>query len=211
MVSTPSQQPPPPTRALSATTPYILAAGALGIVAMLGLSHRSAVRSERAMGAITSAQKLLLAHAGLRARVGPIVASGSFSMECTDTAAKGWFRTAVMGGDAPPAGRAYMQASRPSGGLAAALGWGGERPWALQALRLEVDLAGLEARAEARRAVAVKAGYAADASSGSGSGSGGSEGGSPVRQALLELGGEPMEGGLIGFEVVREEGQRSEA
>jgi hypothetical protein len=209
MPAPPAPAPPAPApRRLNSTTPYILGAGACAIVAILGLSQRSAARSERAMGAITTAQRLLLGHAALRSGVGPIVASGSFSMECTDVAAQGWFRTAVMGGSAPPAGRAFVRASRPSGGLAGALGLGGDRPWTLQALRLEVDLAGLEERAAARRAVAERAGYAAPAAAAAAAAAPGSGEAPPpisaVRQALLDMGGQPLEGGLVGLELVRD-------
>jgi hypothetical protein len=188
-------EPPKPSR-LSPTTPLILSAGVLVVVGLLGMSHRSAVRSERAMGAINAAQKLLLSHAALRARVGPIVASGSFSMECTDVLAQGWFRTAVMGGEAPSAGRAHLTASRPRGGWASLLGLGQERPWAVDALRLEVDTEGLDARAAARRAVAVKAGYAAAEE-------GAQPGGSAARAALLDMGGEATAEGLINLELVK--------
>ncbi len=195
--------PPPPASSelskpsrLSPTTPIILGCGVLAIVGMLVQSHRSAVRSERAMGSVMAAQKLLLAHAALRARVGPIVASGSYSMDCSDTRASGWFRTAVMGGDAPSAGRAYLQASRPAGSWADALGMGQERPWAVDGLKLEVDVTAMEERAAARLAVAVKAGYASSSSSSSSSST-------AIREALLSMGGVPMEeGALIELDVV---------
>ena len=67
-------------------------------------------------------------------------------------------------------------------------------------------------RAAARRAVAIKAGYmaaeagpAAGGSSDSSGSSGSSEAPSAIRQALLDLGGQPMEDGLIGLDMLKPE------
>jgi len=178
----------------SPVVPAILGAGVCGVVLMLGLSHRSAVRSERAQGVLAAGQQALLAHAALRSRVGPLVASGSYLMDCSDARAAGWFKVALAGGNVASAGRAHVSARRAPGGLADVVGMGKERPWTVTALRLECNVEAIEARKAARREVAVRAGYVEEGAAHL-----------SARDALLELGGAPGEGGLIELVVVAEE------
>jgi hypothetical protein len=164
-----------------------------GVLTMLGLSSRSATRSDRALGVIAAGQRLITAHP-VRQRVGMILASGAFDMECNDVAAKGWFVTCVAGGNSQGRGKAVVEAWRaPGGGVLDWVGFGKDRPWTVSSLDLVVDVADVDAVLGRKRGAAVKAGYMA---------AGGEE---SVRATLLALGGKDTVGeeGLITLEVCR--------
>jgi len=153
-----------------------------GVLTMLGLSSRSASRSERALGVISAGQRLITAHP-IRQRLGVIVASGSFDLECSDVNAKGWFYTSVAGGAKDGKGRALIEARRDPGvGVLEWLGAGEVRPWSVSRLELEVDIENVDAALRKKREASVRAGY--------------TEAGSieSVRTALLALGGKPVDG-----------------
>ena len=116
----------------------------------------------------------------VRQRVGMIVASGSFDLDCNDVKATGWFQTSVSGSK----GRASIEAWRdPRGGLLEWLGAGDVRPWNVSRLELEVDVKGIDAALGRKRAASVRAGYAEAVEVES------------VRGALVaELGGRPVKG-----------------
>jgi hypothetical protein len=121
---------PAVTEALAALGPHgvaiIWGTFSAVILAALAQAFLGQRRADRSAAVIVAAEKLLLAHAGLRARAGPVFAGGAYSVAVDAVAARGSFDARTAAGARV---KVYVTAARAGAAV----------PWVFSDVRVELD------------------------------------------------------------------------
>ena len=152
----------------------VLWAFGVGALAYMSRTSTLAMRQfSHATNVVNRAERLLLAHRELRERVGPVLASGAKDiLVAEDTRVRVWFAASAPNvAGTVGKGRGFIDAFReptvwawdPSSPLT----FSKESPWKVNVMRMEMEVAALSAREDARRETAVRAGYLRDNGGGS--------------------------------------------